>query len=142
MGKQTVSGRRYPTSGELQAWSTAEQNTFWAPVCELIETESSVKVIIDLPGISARDIQIAILPRVLIVKNKVRLAAGRTWREVARAILGPLELFRRFEMPSLIDVNRVTAELDMGVLTLTAPKQVAEQRPVNRVTHQAHAFAA
>jgi hypothetical protein len=37
-------------------------------------------------------------------------------------------LFRRFDMPTLIDVNRVKAELDMGVLTVIAPKQAARHR--------------
>jgi HSP20 family molecular chaperone IbpA len=32
-------------------------------------------------------------------------------------------------MPALIDVNRVRAELELGVLTVVAPKQAANEQP-------------
>ena len=38
-------------------------------------------------------------------------------------------MFRRFELPALIDVNRVNAELESGVLTVITPKQAAMERP-------------
>ena len=38
--------------------------------------------------------------------------------------------------------NRVKAELELGVLTVTAPKQPAVQQPAKEVPSRPHAFAA
>jgi len=140
--KEPVNGKRFLTAGELHQWSQGEQNTFWSPTCEMMETDSTVKLIVDMPQCGVSDIQLALLPRVIILKQKVRLLASRSWKEVWRALFGPAELFRRFDVPALIDVNRVKAELELGVLTVTAPKQPAVQQPADDVPSRPHAFAA
>lgn len=86
-----------------------------------------MSLVIDLPGCGAGDVQIALLPGVVILKKKVRLLASRRWYDAWRAFFGPAELFHRFELPASIDVNRVSAELETGVLTVNAPKQDANR---------------
>ena len=140
--KEIVKNKRYLTAGELEVWSGAEQENFWAPTCELVETDSTINLVIDLPGAGAGDIQLALLPRVMIVKRTVRLLASRSWQEALRALFGPRNLFRRFDLPASIDVNRVSAELEMGVLTVVAPKQADVEQPVKGVPERPRAFAA
>ena len=95
-----------------------------------------------MPRCGLGDIQIALLPNVILLKQKVRLLASRSWSEFVRALFGPSELFRRFDMPVLIDVNRVKAELQMGVLTIMAPKQAAIEQPPRGTPQRSQAFAA
>jgi len=140
--KVSVAGKRFLTAGELEAWSVSEVKHVWEPTYDLVETDSTVNLYVDLPGCGAGDIQIALLPRVIIVKRVVRLLASRSWKEACSALFGPSELFRRFEMPALIDVNRVKAELEMGVLMVIAPKQAAVEQPAKGVPDRPHAFAA
>jgi HSP20 family molecular chaperone IbpA len=142
MSKASVSGKRFLTAGELEEWSRAEPQNPWAPTYELVETDSTVNLVVDLPGCGAGDIQIALLPRVVILKQKVRLLASRSWKEACGALFGRSELFCRFEMPALIDVNRVSAALEMGVLTVIAPKRAAKEQPAKGAPDQSHAFAA
>ena len=49
MSKETVSGKRFLTAAELAEWSKAERIAFWAPDYEMLETDSTVNVVIDLP---------------------------------------------------------------------------------------------
>jgi HSP20 family protein len=142
MGKESVGGKRFLTAGELKEWSGAEQKNIWEPACEVVETDSTVNLVVDLPGCGAGDVEIALLPRVIIVKRYVRLLASRSWKEACSALFGPSELFRRFDLPALIDVNRVKAELEMGVLTVIAPKPAAEEQPAKGVPDRPNAFAA
>jgi HSP20 family molecular chaperone IbpA len=140
--KEAVSGKRFLTVGELEEWSEAEHKFFWAPTCEVVETDATVNLVVDLPGCGAGDIQIALMPRAIILKKKVRLLASRNWKEFCEALLGPKELLRRFDMPAVIDANRVKAELELGVLTVIAPKQAHPEQPVRGVTEKPHAVAA
>jgi HSP20 family protein len=141
-GRETVDGKRFLTAAELEEWSKAEAKVFWAPICEVVDNVATVKLIVDLPGCSARDIQIALLPGIVILKKKVSLLASRNWNEFWQALLGPSELFRRFDLPASIDVNRVKAELEMGVLTVIAPKLTAHEQPAKGAPGRPHAFAA
>ena len=101
-----------------------------------------MNIIVDLPACGAGDVQLALMPDVIIVRKKVRLLASRSWNELLGAVFGPSELFRRFDLPASIDVNRVKAELEMGVLTVIAPKQAAKEQPAKGVPDRPHAFAA
>jgi len=140
--KEPVNGKRFLTAGELHEWSQGEQHNFWSPTCEVVESDSTVKLIVDMPQCGVDDIQIALLPRVIILKQKVRLLASRSWKQVWRALFGPAELFRRFDVPASSDVNRVKAEMDWGVRRLTGRKQPAVQQPAIDVPSRPHAFAA
>jgi HSP20 family molecular chaperone IbpA len=132
-GKEPVSGKRFLTAGELAEWSKADREQGWEPACEIVESDALVNLTVEVPGYGAADLQIALLPRAIILKLKVRLLACRSWEDVWRALFGPKELFRRFDLPALIDVNRVKAELEMGVLTAIAPKQAANGQPARGV---------
>ena len=102
---------------------------------------TTVTLTVELPGCGAGDIQIALLPKVVILKRGLRLLASHSWREAFEA-LGAQTLFRRFELPALIDVNRVNAELELGVLTVIAPKQAAMEQPAQGVPERPHVFVA
>ncbi len=141
-GRESVTGKRFLTAAELQEWSGKEQQNSWAPICEVTATDSTVNLVVDLPGCGSGDIQIVLLPRLIVLKKQVRLLASRSWIELWDALVGPSELFRRFDLPASIDVNRVKAELELGVLTVTAPRQVAGEHPAKGVPDRPHAFAA
>ena len=138
MSKTAKRGMRFLTVGELHHWSDAGEKHLWQPVYELTEDDFSVTLTVELPGCGAPDIQIALLPRVVILRRELRLLASRTWREAFQVLFGCHTLFRRFDMPSLIDVNRVRAELDMGVLTLIALKPAAREQPAHGVPDRPH----
>jgi HSP20 family protein len=138
-----ISNKRSLTAGELEEWSNSEEKNFWAPTWEMSETDSIVSLVVDVPGYGAGDVQVALMPRLIIVKQTVRLLASRSWKEVCSALFGPRELFRRFELPVMIDVNRVKAELEQGVLTVTAPKRVVDEQSTTKgLPDGSHAFAA
>ena len=121
--------KRFLTAGELAEWSKAERDYQWSPAYEVVDSTMDVNLAVDVPGCGAGDIQVALMPRAVMLKMKVRLLACRSLQDAWRVLFGPNELFRRFEMPALIDVNRVRAELELGVLTVVAPKQAANEQP-------------
>ena len=135
-------GKRYLTASELAERSQTGVESFWAPVFELSETESSVDLTVDLPGCNSGDIQIALLPHMIVVRRNVRLLASRSFKDWLRTLLGSGKLFRRFELPALIDVNQVKAELKTGVLTVTARKQSSTGQPASHLPDRPRAFAA
>lgn len=142
MSRKAQHGMRCLTVEELHDWLDAGERHFWSPTSDLSEDDFSLTLTVELPGCGAGDIQIALLPRTVILKRELRLLASRNWREAFQALFGAHTLFRRFDMPTLIDVNRVKAELDIGVLTVIAPKQVAREQTAQGVPDRRHIIIA
>lgn len=117
-------------------WAAAERDLFRIPESELIEQEGKFEVEVSAPGFDAGEVKVTALPDALIVKATSTHKHDKTEGEVHFCEFGEKTLFRRFDLPTPINVNKVTANLDKGVLHLTAFKE----KPVG-VTEQKAAAA-
>ncbi len=116
--------RRAGTEGsDLDDWLEAENDLLIIPGSDLIETDGRYELEIALPGFDAKDIEITALSDALIVRAKnIQEQQQQTEGNVQLSEVGEKCLFRRFELPTPIDVDNVSANLDRGLLRLTAPK--------------------
>ena len=77
------------------------------------ETEETVTLTVDVPGVTAKDLQVQIDDNVIRVSGERKTAGSES------------KFIRSFAIdPKTVDVENVKANLDCGVLTLTAPKRV------------------
>jgi len=104
---------------ELDDWLTAERDLIWAPESEFVEKDGKFEIQIAVPGFDVKDMQVAATRGTLLVraaKHKHEKGYGNF------CLCEEKELFRRFEFPKPIDVDKVKANLDKGVLYITAAK--------------------
>ncbi len=104
-------------------WLHAERDLFRLPESELIERDGKFEARVTAAGIDADDIKVTALPDALIVKGSSNHKHERADGDVRFCEFDQRTLFRRFDLPEPINVDRVTANLDKGVLQLTALKQ-------------------
>jgi HSP20 family molecular chaperone IbpA len=77
------------------------------------ETEEAITVSIDLPGVKASDLQVQVEDKVLRVSGERKTAGTES------------KFVRSFSVdPTTVDFDNMKANLEYGVLTLTAPKRV------------------
>ena len=109
----------------LDDWLMAEREICW-PTAELTETETQFVAKVALPGFRADDITITAAPDVIIVKAATRLEKSEPDRKGEATLrwseFRSEDAYRRFEMPSEIDVANVKADYSDGILTITAAK--------------------
>jgi len=115
--------RNFEPGHELDDWLRAERELSW-PAAELIEKDHSYEMQITLPGFEAKEIEITATPQELIVhacteKEKKTQKGKVLWTE-----FGSDDVYRRFELPKPIDVDKVSAKLEKGILHITAPEAV------------------
>lgn len=107
-----------------------------APAVNVAETDDSIVIEAELPGVTAADLDISVSGEELVLKGARPAEAGRepagdgekqgvTWHRRERGV-GPFE--RRIALPVAVDAARVEARLVDGVLTMTCPK-AAECQP-------------
>jgi HSP20 family protein len=99
-----------------------------AAALRIHESESHIRLTMDLPGIRAKDINVTVQHGVLLIQ------ACRVERDLNGAIYKKQKVAQRFSIDThVVDVTKAMANLSQGVLVIRAPKKgqpVAVQIPV------------
>jgi len=120
----------------LDDWLRAEREFCW-PATELAEQDSEFELNVALPGFEPDEINVTATPRELIIKaahlrkhekESEEKGAKVHWSEMHRE-----DVFRRVELPAEVDVDKISAELDRGVLTIEAPKATEKAKQQKQV---------
>jgi HSP20 family protein len=99
----------------------------WSPAIDVTEDKEKIVLSADLPGIAEKDVDIQIEKDVLTLRGERKLdraTEGEHYRRFERA---SGSFTRSFTLPPTVDVERVSASLKEGVLTLTLPKKPEAQ---------------
>lgn len=93
----------------------------WSPPMDLFEAEDRYVVAVELPGLTREDVRIEAQGDRLVVSGSrpVPPVAPQRYHQVER---GHGAFSRAFTFAHPIDVDHVTAEVQLGVLTVTVPK--------------------
>lgn len=110
------------------------------PPCDLMENDDNYSLCIDLPGMHAKDVNVEVMGNTIVVsgerKFERKTEKGGTHYHERR--LGAFE--RRIQMPESISPDKIVANFDAGVLTLTLPKTGhAQKKKINVIESSAHA---
>jgi len=93
-----------------------------APAMDLSESDTVVEVRMDLPGITAKDIDIEISGNRLTIRGQrqeEQEESGKTFHRIERRAGS---FCRTVDLPCSVMENKVAAECHDGVLTVTLPK--------------------
>lgn len=111
---------------ELDDWLRAERDLTWSPAAELVEQDGRYEAKIALPGLDAKEVQVSALPDALIIKADSKHSHEGKNGGVRFCEFSENQLFRRLDLPMPIDVDKVSASLDKGMLQVIAPKAAAQ----------------
>jgi HSP20 family protein len=106
---------------ELEDWLEAEREVCW-PASELVEEDDEFEVKIALAGFKPGDIELTATPRELIVKAEHDYDEVEEDETVHFSEFRHSTVYRRIPLPSDIDVTKVEAEFEHGLLEIEAPK--------------------
>ena len=102
-----------------------ERPQTFAPRVTFEEREEAWILRSELPGFSEKEIELSVTGSTVTLKVE---RATEAKEGEAQKQASPYRFERSFELPTKVDSERVTAELKLGVLTVTLPK-AAETRP-------------
>jgi HSP20 family protein len=94
----------------------------WKPYCDVYESEDEVRIVVEIAGVRAEDIEILVDGRHLIIKgNRPRQKpAKREYIQQMEINFGQFE--RVLELNSKVDVEKAVARSRSGFLEITLPK--------------------
>jgi HSP20 family protein len=94
---------------------------YYVPVADIFETDSALCVVMEMPGVEKKDLEVALENDVLRVAGRIDFAKYEGMEPVYTEYnIG--HYTRSFAISNKIDQERISAQLENGVLTLTLPK--------------------
>lgn len=112
---------------DLRAWQerlerlSLHHPDSWSPAIDVYETADRYVVAAEVPGLTREEIELAMADSRLIIRGERfnRASENVRYHQIER---GHGAFSRTFEFTDKIDVEKVTADLTDGVLTVTLPK--------------------
>jgi len=117
--------RGFSEGHDLDDWLTAQREICW-PTAELVEEENQFDVKVALAGFEPDEITVTATPRELIIKASHKAERKESkdqddvkvrWSEFQSN-----DVYRQIELPADVDVARIKAEYEKGMLEIEAPK--------------------
>jgi HSP20 family molecular chaperone IbpA len=100
---------------------------FYIPQTDVYETEDALTVVMEVPGVDRKDVEVELKEDVLRVEGRIDFSKYGGMEPVYTEYnVGHFS--RSFSLSDRVDRERIAAQLEDGVLTLTLPK-TAEARP-------------
>ena len=94
---------------------------YFVPVTDIYETQNALNVVMEIPGVEKKDVDVKLENNVLRVEGKIDLSKYEDLEPVyAEYNVGYYT--RSFTLSDKIDQDGIKAELEDGVLTLTLKK--------------------
>lgn len=94
---------------------------YYVPYTDIYETEEALTVVMEMPGVEKKDLGVALENDVLRVDGHIDFSKYEGMEPVYTEYnIG--HYTRSFTLSGKIDQDKISAQLDDGVLTLTLPK--------------------
>lgn len=117
--------RLFENFGRLSTLPVYDERSF-TPACEITEAEDHYLMSIDLPGMKKEDIKVEVIDNVLTVSGERKREFSSDRNEKIQRYEKSYGFFKRsFTPPSTVEVGKVEARYEDGVLELYLPKAQA-----------------
>jgi len=94
----------------------------WAPLVDVIETDSDFQILAELPGVEKKDVKLSVEDNVLTISGRRDQESEERGKRVHRAERPYGSFARSFTVPDSADGQKATAEFKNGILKVRLPK--------------------
>lgn len=103
------------------------------PSVDLQETDTGLKVSVELPGVDEKDVHVTYEDGLLVVKGEKKSEKEEKKEGYVYSERSFGSFYRAIELPAAVDPERIEAHCEKGVLTVTLPKLPAEKSKARRI---------
>ena|SRR5579871_1230202 len=107
---------------DLSDWLQAESELFRPVHLELAESEQALTVTAEVPGFTAKDLDVEVEANRLTIHGKHQSSTEETKGKTIYSEQHANEVFRSINLPAEVESSAVSATLKDGILTIELPK--------------------
>ena len=105
------------------------KSTYVRPAARVLETQSGFEIELLVPGFSKSDLSMTLNGDQLVVKGQATPRNEEDQKKVWLNEFQWTDFERKFQLPESIDLERIEAEVDRGMLCIKLPKKPEMQAP-------------
>ena len=108
------------------------QSRYLTPAVDIFETNENLVLIADMPGVEKGSLEINLEKGILTLKGEIKLARKG---QLLFHEFSADNYYRQFKLSEEIDMDKASAELENGILTLSMPKSEAAKPKRIEIRH-------
>lgn len=113
-----------------QSWPTDTTSRVWVPALDVVEKRDAYVVVVELPGVRQSKVDLSFEQNILTIRGEKPSVFdpqkdGEVRVYANERVVGAFE--RAIRLPEFVDSEKISAELQDGLLTVTIPKATAAQ---------------
>jgi len=103
------------------------------PAVDIVEQDKAILISAELPGMDERNIELKLSNGTLMLRGEKKAEREEKTRGyyLSERSFGSFQ--RSFTLPDSVDPEKIEAQFDNGVLTITLPKRPEAQKPEKRI---------
>lgn len=107
------------------------------PTADVSETDKAVEVVVELPGMDEKDIDVTVTDDMLTIRGEKKSETEKNEKGyfVSERKFGSFH--RSIPLPTSVDTSKVDARFKKGILTVTLPKTAEAQEKVKKISVRA-----
>ncbi|MFW8637412.1 Hsp20/alpha crystallin family protein [Cribrihabitans pelagius] len=105
----------------------------FGPSTDVAETDDSVEIAIELPGMAEDDIEVSVSGEAMTIRGEKKAAREEKRKGVYMAERSYGAFYRTIPLPPGVDADKAEAQFKRGVLTVTLPKSDEAQARIKRI---------
>ena len=110
------------------------ETALWAPAIDVVEKDDKFVAKVELPGVQEEDIDVIIMGDTLIVEGEKQAESEVKKKGYSYIETSYGSFSRSIAIPSIVDVENISANFDKGVLEIDLPKSVEVKPKKVKVT--------
>lgn len=112
---------------EFEDWFKAESEILRPVSVEVTEKDGNIYVTAAIPGFKPEEIEISVKDDQLIISGETEKREEKEDETIVYSDFSSNRFFRQMTLPSVVDADRVGADLKDGILTITLPKAAVQE---------------
>lgn len=114
--------RRFDDLFGRPLWRLPVEERGWMPAVDVFEKEDKFVVKAELPGMKEEDIDVSVVGETLSIKGEKKTEAEIDEEDYYRCERSYGSFYRSIPLPSTVDVDKIEASFEDGVLEVALPK--------------------
>ncbi len=122
-----------PSAFDIEPFWRREMKFVGAPAVDIAEKDNAYEITADLPGMDEKNIEVKLSNGNLTIKGEKKEEKEEKKKDfyVQERRFGSFE--RSFGVPEGVDIDKIEAAFNKGVLTITLPKKPEAQKPEKKI---------
>ena len=123
--------RGYQDGHHFEDWIRAESEALVPVPVEIVDSDETFTIHAEVPGFAPKDLEVKVEPSRVLIRGQAQTSTERSEGKTIYTECQKNQIFRVVNLPTEVNPDRVTANLQDGILQITLQK--ARTTKTNRV---------